>query len=767
MQNKELKKSKDYILINKKENNELSKFEEQILSYLKELEMNLMEKINNKNAEISEHLNNFQQTINNVIENNESVKETLVNHQIYKSKLTEFESFKNKADDILISHEVRLQTNISDIDSLKNKYAKIITENLLVPGYIGVSCPYKNLAEYIIYSIVELNKMKTDKDDRKKDIKDLKFRLENIMKSMVNLNDGSIERCKDYTNNIQKDIISYIEYKLKEFEDKIFEIKTEVYKFNSINEQKILEINQKVLDTYKELNEMLNEKIDNIKSNHLVLKEKIDENLNNIQKNTQDIQSFNNNINEINLNLKDNISNLKNMILSLNNNIQIIQNAQQSTQGKSSNPSSPSKFIKKNLAKNDYKIVNSKSNKKNIEKNYFGENNFNGKNTIGSESLKYNNIQKRALSKKKINEFSLEKNINENDDEDNEENTDINKDNDYNDNNYKTNKRQYALYSSIDSSIENQKNKNNNYFYRHTSSNKLKIYSNDQSFKIKNSSNKYLNKNYIREAIKAKSRSPYKEEKSFRKKEKEIIQRYKTKESNRNIKSQKIMSPINSQIYNKNNNNKSKKETEYNQSIKINPKEKEDLIKIKYEKNNKKLKLNYDLINDIHKNKILDLYSFSTSPPDGKINLNYWTITDKLTQTFLEKQKKYEIEKETGVNLRLVQIDMNNSNKNIIKNNNNSQNNINKKNIFPIMKNNFNSISNEKIKSHNIKNMKRTFVNTNNNNIIKNLRSKLDYGFNKTFYDKNKNHIYSENFKLRNTMKELKINDNKHCLTYK
>ena len=68
-------------------------------------------------------------------------------------------------------------------------------------------------------------------------------------------------------------------------------------------------------------------------------------------------------------------------------------------------------------------------------------------------------------------------------------------------------------------------------------------------------------------------------------------------------------------------------------------KEKEKFTNTQNEKTEKKLKLNYGLINDIHKNNILDLYSFSTSPPDGKINLKYWTI-DSLTNKFLKKQKK-------------------------------------------------------------------------------------------------------------------------------
>ena len=790
-------------------NNELSKFEEQILNYVKEIELNLMERINNKDSEISENLNNFQLRINHVLQNSELIRETLTNQQLYKTKLLEFDSFKNKADDILISHEVRLQSNISDIDFLKCRYDKIIKENLLVPGYIGTSCPYKNLADFLSYNIIELNKIKTDKDDRKKDVKDLKFKFDNIMKTMVNLNDGTIERCKDYTNHIQKDIVSYIENKLKEFENKIFEIKTEIYKYNSINEQKIIEINQKVVDTQKELNDIINDKIEQIKNNHTTLKDKIDANFTNIEKNTQDIKSINENIKEININIKDNISNLQNLISSLNNNFQGLQGMQQGMQGTqgaqqgiqgtqsslgiTNNGTSPKKILKKTKFKadvgNPLLTENIRSNKiNNIGKSLINDINNNRRTNIKLKTLKTirNNKQRGYLTDKKERADSKKyKKENAKEIDDDEDISDID--------NYN---KQKNISSSIDSSFEDpKKNKIKNNYYKHYSNNNLNIYRSEQFLKNKITPTEDSNKFFKRETINAKSLSPMNEEQSTQKKE--IIQRYKSRESNRNLKTQKFLNPHNSHIDskdNKDNNTKSEKEIEHNHTSKQKTRDKEkdkekekekdkenekekNLIRLKNEKKDKKLKLNYDLINDIHKNKVLDLYSFSTSPPDGKINFNYWTISDNLTEKFLKRQKKFEIEKETGVNLRVVQIGMNNANKNI--KNISSQNNIkNNKNIFPMMKNknnnnNYNRLSFEKYNNtKNIKNIKTTFVTNTSNNFAKVVHPNFEYRFNRTSYDNNdknkNNNINYENMKLRNTMKELKINDNNiHSLTYK
>ena len=788
--------------------NDLSKFEEQILNYINGIETNLMDKINTKNSEINKSLNNFETKINGLLENNELVKEILFNHKIYKNKLTEFESFKNKADNMLISHEIRMQSNISDIDFLKVKYDKIITENLLVPGYIGPACQFKNLADFLSNTMIDLNKIKKDKDDRKKDVKELKSKFDNIMKSMISLNDGSIERCKDYTNHIQKDIINSVENKLKVFENKIFEIKTEVYKYNSINEQKILEINQKVLDIKKELYNILNTKIDEIKNNHLLLNDKIDINFKNIEKNSQDIKNLNNNINDLKIYLNENISNLNNLYLSLNNNMNMnnannIQSQQNQGMHITTN-TSPIKNIKNSVKTDLTKPFKLKSTKKINEKINITENNSSNKGIIQLKGLKnINNIQNKQL-KDKTNENNLRKNK-------------LNKDYDNNKDNYSENdneeeisdldnyqKNSKRILSSSNNSFEKpNKNKKNIIYNKYYSNKNLITYKNDL-----NSKNKIIptdmNKYFKRETIDAKSTSQIKEEKTDKvdklDNKKETIQRYKTKEINQNIQTPKNNNNINHHLVKSTIKSKGKKEYSHIVLQKMKEKEKEKEKEIEREKEKekvkekstntqnvkteKKLKLNYGLINDIHKNNILDLYSFSTSPPDGKINLKYWTI-DSLTNKFLKKQQKqYEIAKENGVNYKLVQIGginfgvndknkSNNNSKNKVIRNSQSNTVQNSKNKFPIrnMKNkNEQYFSSGRMK---VKNMQNNLA-TNKNSII-DIPPRIIFPFNKTFFEndnnnKDKNNTTNnnnDNMNLRNTMKELKMNENFFCLTYK
>lgn len=739
----------------------LSKFEEQILKSFKEIEQKIIDKIDKKESEINEILNDFEHKFNNMFHNHESIKESFLNYNIYKNKIADLESFKNKADNILISHEYRISNNISEIGSLKGKYDSIITENLLVPGYIGVSCKYKNLSDYISYNIVELNKIKTDKDDRKKEIKELRGRYDNLMKSMISLNDGSIERCKDYTNHIQKNIINYIENKFKEYEEKNFEIKTEIYKYKSIHEQKFHEIDKKLIEIKNDLNDNINKRIEQMKNAYNRLDDKIDINSKNFEINNNLIKKTNENIDEINLKIKD-LINFKNSYL-LSNNNSISQGVNEGILSQNNLTKSPKQNMQKGFEKNDKTFSNDnvKNNKKYLEKINNNENYLNKKNNV-----KIKNIKSSYTNEKKLKENILENKIrksessNENYDEidvekENEDISDLeNVENVENvDNSGYYRKKKKEIHSS-NNSFEKSKNNNTNKNNKHKSNKNLNMYKNeinDKNTTIPADLNKY----FKREIINAKSLSQLKEERKKLSIDKETTYRYKSKENKEyfnNIKSQKILNPnIKNSII-----SPIQKDIEYNYIDKNILREKDKYI---IEKNDKKVKLNYDLINKIHKENILDLYSFSISPPDGKIKI--LTINDIVQ----DNSKKYENQKETGIIDKLENLGSNSTkNKNIksIKSQINIQNN---KSKLPMKNKNENQYSSKIFKFKKIK-----------NNVISGYNAIIDIPLNfpettsKTFfenyYQKNKKRIMDRT-QLRNTKKEFKNNENFQCLTYK
>jgi DNA repair exonuclease SbcCD ATPase subunit len=344
--------------------------------------------------------------------------ETISNQKIYIDKLSEFEAFKNKTDNILISHELRIKNSIDEVIFLRDKYHQIISENLTVPGYVGTSCKFKNLSQYLLNNIAELNKIKSNKDEGRKELKELITKYENVMKSMINLNDKSIERCKDYSNSIKQDTIVIVQNKLKEYDTKNFELKTQICKDKSLNELKFKEFDEKLEESKKELNNTFNDKINEILQAISSLNENLEKNSSNIQKNMNDIQNINTNINEIKLDIRDIISNIKSYSLT------------QALNSKVASPIfSPRKNIQKIIVRNDNvvkeyatdsskisNIIKSQNNNYNSNNNEINNSNNNANNN--TNNIIYNNINnngnKNNIYNNDDNEKNVEENINEN-----------------------------------------------------------------------------------------------------------------------------------------------------------------------------------------------------------------------------------------------------------------------------------------------------------------------------------------------------------------
>jgi seryl-tRNA synthetase len=103
-------------------------------------------------------------------------------------------------------HDIKIKSLSTDLDKIKSKYDKTIYENLQVPGYIGPGCQYKSISEYITNNIFEFSKIKNNIDQMKIENIEVKNRLDNILKSTLNLIDSSVVRCQKYSDNKHQDM---------------------------------------------------------------------------------------------------------------------------------------------------------------------------------------------------------------------------------------------------------------------------------------------------------------------------------------------------------------------------------------------------------------------------------------------------------------------------------------------------------------------------------------------------------------------------------
>ena len=98
------------------QNNEMNLFEEELLKKLRDLETKLTSKITTKELVITTDLNALTSKLNLLTNNNKDITSKFAAQNVRLEKVSELEIFKNKADNMLISHEIRMQSNISDTD---------------------------------------------------------------------------------------------------------------------------------------------------------------------------------------------------------------------------------------------------------------------------------------------------------------------------------------------------------------------------------------------------------------------------------------------------------------------------------------------------------------------------------------------------------------------------------------------------------------------------------------------------------------------------
>ena len=270
--------------------NEMNVFKEEVLKKIKELETKLMSEITNKELALNTDYQAFTSKINLLMNNNKEMVSTMVSQKLKLEKLTELESFKNKTDSMLITHEVRIKNSIDEIEKIKTKYDKIIADNLYVSGFIGNACQFRNLGEYLNFNIADVSRLKMEKDQLKKDIKELRNKFDGIMKSMVNMNDNTAKLCNNYTDTRQEYFQISLDNALKEINQKNMDMRVLMQKFQNESDQKVVELREevnKLIKSESNLNNLINDNFYICDKTHEEIKKNMsieDDSINNHQK---------------------------------------------------------------------------------------------------------------------------------------------------------------------------------------------------------------------------------------------------------------------------------------------------------------------------------------------------------------------------------------------------------------------------------------------------------------------------------------------------
>jgi hypothetical protein len=185
---------------------------------------------------------------------------------------------------------MKIKIFFDEINRIKTKYDRIIEDNLIMPGIIGLNSKFKNLGDYINYINKEIPKIKSQTEEQNKIISEIKKSFDLMPKTLVNMVDSSTKQCNGYTEQIQKDIKNNIEIKLKEFNEKVMEIKVEYLD----NKKKFEEKTNILDDEIKQYMNIRNEIISSVDEKIKKLKDREKEKDQRIKKLIKELDEFKN-----------------------------------------------------------------------------------------------------------------------------------------------------------------------------------------------------------------------------------------------------------------------------------------------------------------------------------------------------------------------------------------------------------------------------------------------------------------------------------------
>ena len=276
-------------------NKEIVELKNEFLKEIREVETKLDKKIEKQSLILDTRNKEHEEKINSNIKKNEELYDIMLKEKVQIEKLSElFVSYK-KLNDMLMSHEIRINNMLAQNNKLSQNYNKILTDYLSVPGYIGASCQYKTLSEYIQNNIIEMAKLKNQKESEKRVSEDIKSKLDNFMKNMLNLVDNTLTRCNQYTDSKHIFIENMLNSKLVEFREKNMELRTQIFSnfSQTTNEVESFKSQLNELNNLKEtITEDIEKKFDEMKSEY-------EENKHHIKKNMEEIIKYKNSLNEL------------------------------------------------------------------------------------------------------------------------------------------------------------------------------------------------------------------------------------------------------------------------------------------------------------------------------------------------------------------------------------------------------------------------------------------------------------------------------------
>ena len=238
------------------------------LDYKLSIQNNINNDMNKKLSLYNSKLEDFTKKIDN-FSNVINKKDGESNY--YTKKLDSLYEFKTKIEQDSISQNYKLNLTAEELKDAINKYDKLIYNNIIYPGVIGMDCKFKDYHEFIDYVLQQINTFSVFKEKNIFDLNIYKKKLESSIKSLNLQFQSLLNNANSYANNNIKKSEEKCLNQIKLYDEKLFEIKVQNCDFvkkMEIQNKEILREWKKITEIKKEVSDLIETTVENIKNSN-------------------------------------------------------------------------------------------------------------------------------------------------------------------------------------------------------------------------------------------------------------------------------------------------------------------------------------------------------------------------------------------------------------------------------------------------------------------------------------------------------------------
>ena len=251
-------------------------FKDEVLKEMREIETRILQQLSKKHLENNINYENFSEKVNSILESNRLMIDSISNQKLHFEKINKLEIKTKEIDEKLTTNIIRLNNALDEIKKMRFNYDKIISENLMIPAYIGPGSTYKSIGEFIVNSIDEIKKFKDEKERIKKDNKELITKMDVISKNLSNFVEFNSTRCLAYTDSKEKEYQLKLDDKFKQLNEQSMETNKQIYANQIIFDEKLKDIGDKISQfSETNINFLINNKFDKIKKMEKEINDKL------------------------------------------------------------------------------------------------------------------------------------------------------------------------------------------------------------------------------------------------------------------------------------------------------------------------------------------------------------------------------------------------------------------------------------------------------------------------------------------------------------